>query len=384
MHAKVKNEKFWDLIKDIRFVCAPMVNQSELPFRMLCRELGVKLCYTPMIHSTCFLQNARYHEEVFTTCSEDRPLVAQFCGNNPHTLLEAALQIQHQVDAVDINFGCPQAIAKKGNYGAYLLEQTELALSLCKVLVDNLDVAVTVKIRLLSNLEDTLTLCREFERVGAAVITVHGRKKEQNKQLQGACDLESIKEVANAVTIPVFVNGGASNREEALRCLELTNCQAYMGAESLLSDPSCFLPPELRWSALEATRRYLELERVWPVTGREIKAHLFKLLKRELSVLTDLRTKLQTMKDKTEFFMVPDEIISGIRIFEQRHGPGEYGRLYQLTVPWYWRFFLSESQLCDKIRFKEELERLNTICSNTNSIDDISMVSSSTRTCIIG
>jgi len=81
--------------------------------------------------------------------------------------------------------------------------------------------------------------------------------------------------------------------------------------------------------------------------------------------------------------MVPDEINSGIRIFEQQHGSGEYGRLYRLTIPWYWRFFLSESQLCDKIRFKEELERLNTICNNTNSTDDVSMVSSSTGTCII-
>jgi len=383
MDVKVKNEKFWELIKDIRFVCAPMVNQSELPFRMLCRELGVKLCYTPMIHSASFLRNARYREEVFTTCSEDRPLVAQFCGNNPDTLLEAASQIQHQVDAVDINFGCPQAIAKKGNYGAYLLEQTELALSLCKALVDNLDVAVTVKIRILSNLEDTIFLCKEFERVGAALITVHGRKREKNKELQGACDLESIKVITRSVAIPVFANGGATNREEALQCLESTNCQAYMGAESLLSDPSCFLPPEVRWSPLESTRRYLELVKLYPVTGREMKSHLFKMLRRELCILTHLRTKIQTIKDKTKFFGIPDEIESGIREFEQRYGPGEYDRLYKLTLPWYWRYFLTESQLCDKLRFKEELKILTSREVVVDTFDNVNEVPISSRTCIV-
>jgi len=378
MHAKEKNEKFLNLIKDTRFVCAPMVNQSDLPFRLLCRELGVQLCYTPMIHSACFLKNNRYREEVFQTCKEDRPVVAQFCGNDPEILLAATSLVQHQVDAVDINFGCPQGIARKGNYGAFLLEQTELALSLTKTLVDNLDVAVTVKIRLLSDQEDTLDLCREFERLGVALIAVHGRTKEQNKQLQGACNLERIREINLAASIPVFVNGGASNREEALHCLEVTNCQAYMGAESLLSNPSCFLPPGLRMSPLEIVRKYLGFAEWCPVTGKEIKPHMFKFLSRELTILTDLRTKLQKMRNKAEFFELPDEIEDGICEFDQKHGSGEYDRLYKLTVPWYWRYFLNEQQQLDKHFLKVEMGLLG-----SSNADNPSEMLPPSWTCIV-
>lgn len=312
------------------------------------------------------------------TCAEDHPVVAQFCANDPKILLEAASLIQHQVDAVDINFGCPQGIARKGNYGAFLLEQTELALSLAKTLVDNLDVAVTVKIRLLSDLEDTLELCREFERVGVALIAVHGRTKEQNKQLQGACNLESIRKIARAASIPIFVNGGASNREEALRCLEVTNCQAYMGAESLLSNPSCFMPADQRLSPLEISRRYLELAQGCSVNGKEMKPHLFKFLSRELSIITDLRTKLQMMRVKEQFFDLPDAIDNKIKEFEQKHGPGEYDRLYQLTVPWYWRYFLTEKQKLDKHFLKVELGLLG-----TTRVDDPSDMLPPSWSCVV-
>ena len=65
------------------FVCAPMVEQSELPFRMLTRKYGTNLCYTPMLHSKMMTTQKKYKAEHFTTCEEDRPLVAQICGNDP-------------------------------------------------------------------------------------------------------------------------------------------------------------------------------------------------------------------------------------------------------------------------------------------------------------
>src|SRR5690606_41778568 len=103
---------------------------SELPFRMLCRNHGAQLCYTPMLHSKIFYEDATYRKTYFSTCKEERPVFAQFCGNDPVILLNAAKLVADKVDAVDINLGCPQRIAKKGYYGAYLMENPKLIYSL--------------------------------------------------------------------------------------------------------------------------------------------------------------------------------------------------------------------------------------------------------------
>jgi tRNA-dihydrouridine synthase 1 len=85
-----------------------MVEASELPFRMLCREFGAQLCYTPMLHSRMMLEEKGYLDEHFSTCAADRPLVAQLCGNDPEVVLAAARLIEDKCDAVDLNLGCPQ------------------------------------------------------------------------------------------------------------------------------------------------------------------------------------------------------------------------------------------------------------------------------------
>lgn len=122
-------QKRWDFFKSLgspKYICAPMVDQSELSFRMLCRAHGTQLCYTPMLHSRLTVEDKNYLPMNFSTCKEDRPLVIQFCGNDPDTLLEACKKVEDQCDAVDINFGCPQGIARKGNYGSFLLENPKL------------------------------------------------------------------------------------------------------------------------------------------------------------------------------------------------------------------------------------------------------------------
>ncbi|KAL8552696.1 hypothetical protein ACS0TY_001402 [Phlomoides rotata] len=88
-----------------KLIVAPMVDNSELPFRSLCRKYGAEAAYTPMLHSRMFSENEKYRSQEFTTCKEDRPLFVQFCANNPDLLLEAARRVEAYCDYVDINFG---------------------------------------------------------------------------------------------------------------------------------------------------------------------------------------------------------------------------------------------------------------------------------------
>lgn len=137
-------------------VCAPMVDQSDLPFRLLCREYGVNLCFTPMVHAKLFMNNQKYRQS-FTLQhlpSQDRPLIAQICGSDVQTVCACARLLEPYCDGIDLNCGCPQKIAKRGAYGAYLLEQPDILLPVVTALLQTVRVPVSVKVRLLPQTQD--------------------------------------------------------------------------------------------------------------------------------------------------------------------------------------------------------------------------------------
>uniref|UniRef100_A0A0F7UCS7 tRNA-dihydrouridine(16/17) synthase [NAD(P)(+)] n=1 Tax=Neospora caninum (strain Liverpool) TaxID=572307 RepID=A0A0F7UCS7_NEOCL len=295
---KRRHDTFWDSIGRPRFVMAPMVDASELAFRLLGRRYGVDLAYTPMMHSRLFVDDPKYRAVHWQTlrsssaatrqaCSEDEqeeekeesecarppfvdgtgretdePVFVQFCGDSPETLLAAAQLVEDEVDAVDLNFGCPQGIARRGHYGAFLLHESELLIDIVSTLHKHLRTPVTCKMRKVSprptaalprsttalvldeerRLQDTLRLCDAFEAAGCACLCIHGRTKEEKASLVGPCDWLAIRHAKERLSIPVIANGGVETYEDALRCLEFTGADAVMSAEGLLDNPLLFAP----------------------------------------------------------------------------------------------------------------------------------------------
>jgi tRNA-dihydrouridine synthase len=132
------------------YILAPMVDQSDLPFRLLCRQYGCNVCYTPMIHSKLYCTVTSYRTKFHIQALQaDRPLIVQLCGYDPYYMIRAALEMAAYCDAIDINCGCPQNIARRGLYGAYLLEQPHVLYHLIEQMTYHIPIPVTIKLRLL-------------------------------------------------------------------------------------------------------------------------------------------------------------------------------------------------------------------------------------------
>ena len=244
--AKLHGYDWWRSIGSPRLICAPMVDQSELAFRQLTREFGCELAVTPMLHARLsleqpdYLRGSRGGEGNFSTAPADRPLLAQFCGNDAATLLAAGRLVEREVDGVDLNLGCPQGIARRGHYGSFLLEETALLEGIVSALHAGLAVPVTCKIRILPTLEATLALARALERAGCSMLTVHGRTRANMKQSITEADWGVVRAIKEAVGIPVVANGSVACRADVDACLRATGCDGVMVSEALLEDPGLF------------------------------------------------------------------------------------------------------------------------------------------------
>ncbi|XP_051136320.1 uncharacterized protein LOC127254973 isoform X5 [Andrographis paniculata] len=307
----------WNKLGRPKHIVAPMVDNSELPFRLLCRKYGAQAAYTPMLHSRIFTETEKYRSQEFTTCKEDRPLFVQFCANDPDVLLEAARRVEPYCDYVDINFGCPQRIARRGNYGAFLMDNLPLVKSLVEKLSQNLDVPVSCKVRIFPDLQDTIKYAKMLEEAGCALLAVHGRTRDEKDMKKFRANWNAIKAVREAVRIPVLANGNIRHVEDAALCLEETGAQGVLSAESLLENPALFAgyrTPE--WASgdeetcsdggldqAELLVEYLKFCEQYPVPWRMIRSHVHKLLGEWFRVHPHLRDDLNGQSKLTFEFL---------------------------------------------------------------------------------
>ena len=223
-----------------------------------------------MLHARMFTETAKFRDQYFqptraslsshpTNVSErppqdsyldgnpayDRPLFVQFCANSPDELLKAAKYVEPYCDAVDLNLGCPQGIARRGNYGAFLQEDWDLIYRLINKLHVYLDIPVTAKMRILETKEKTLEYARMILSAGASIITVHGRHRDQKGHKTGLADwmvLRYLRDQLPSETV-IFANGNILCHDDIRRCLKETGADGVMSAEGNLYDPTIFAKP---------------------------------------------------------------------------------------------------------------------------------------------
>eukprot|EP00795_Rhopilema_esculentum_P009278 gene9278-16972_t len=318
MPSKYNGYEFYrDVLGSPKFMLAPMVDQSELAFRMLSRKYGADLCYTPMWHAGVFVRDANYRKDALDSCQEDRPLIVQLCANDPETFTEAALLAQPYCDAVDLNLGCPQIIARRGHYGAFLQDEWELLHKMVSLASEKLSIPLTVKIRVYEDVNKTVEYAKMLEKAGAKIITVHGRTRDQKGPLTGLASWDHIKAVKENVSVPVFANGNIQYGSDVQKCIDYTGVDGVMSAEGSLTNPAIFR--NLNPPVWEISEEYMEFAEKYspPATFTYhtrcphlsyIRGHLFRIWFHVLAKFPDYRYKLGIVKSFEEMKKIGQDL----------------------------------------------------------------------------
>ena len=232
--------KIGEIKLENNILLAPMAGITDLPFRIIAKKQGAGLVCTEMVSSKAIFHNDEKTKKLLNMKEEKRPIAAQIFGSDIESMVYAAKYVETLADIIDINMGCPAPKVVKNGDGSKLLLNLDLAEEIVKQVVKAVHKPVTVKMRKGYNNSNIVAVeaAKRFEKAGVKLITIHGRTRED--YYSGICDLEIIKKVKNAVSIPVIGNGDIKDIKSAKKMFEYTGVDGIMIGRASLGNPWIF------------------------------------------------------------------------------------------------------------------------------------------------
>ena len=325
---KVMSLHLGQLKLDSNLFLSPLAGYTNLPFRLIIREIGgVGLCTTDLVNARSLLEKNRKALELIQSDPLDRPLSVQLYGAVPEEMRDAAVLLESAgVSSVDVNMGCPVRKICKGGGGSKLMGDHDKAAHLIRTMVNGVKIPVTAKMRLGWD-DENLTapdLARALEDAGVAAIAVHGRTRQQG--FSGSVNLAGIRAVVQALTrVPVIGNGDITTPQTAKRMFEETGCAAISIGRGAFYNPWIFrytahylatgeLPSEPEFEERVAVMKH-HLDLMVEVFGERRGCHMFRKVAlqyaRCFGPSKEFHKRVVFLSSRAEF----DEILAAYRIW---------------------------------------------------------------------
>ena len=236
-------------------ILAPMAGVTDLPYRLICRSMGCGMVVTEMVSAKAILYKNKNTKTLLEVLPQERPAAVQLFGSDPDILGEIAAQIEDgPYDMIDFNMGCPVPKIVGNGEGSALMREPKKVEQILSSMVRHVKKPVTVKFR--KGFNDTsvnaVEIAKIAESCGVAAVAVHGRTREQ--YYSGKADWEIIRQVKEAVKIPVIGNGDVFQPEDAEAMLKRTGCDGVMIGRGTKGNPWIF----------SRTQHYLETGEILP------------------------------------------------------------------------------------------------------------------------
>lgn len=323
----LKKLKIGDLRLENNIILAPMAGVTDLPFRIICKKYGNPgLICNEMVSSKAICYEDTKTLEMLKCEDEERPVSMQIFGSDPEIMGKATKNMCDRTDIIDINIGCPAPKVVKNGDGSKLLLNLDLVEKIVKEVVKNSTKPVTAKIRKGwdNNNIVALEVAQIIESAGADAIIIHGRTRDEF--YSGNADWNIIKQVKEAVRIPVIGNGDIKTEEDALKMFEQTNVDGIMIGRGALGNPWIFSDIEYYLKngvkkerisnkdkykiILEHFNLLLKLKGEYTAT-REIRKHISWYIK-GLKNASVMRDKINKVESKEEFEKILAEYFNSI------------------------------------------------------------------------
>ncbi len=305
------------MVSAVPLFLAPMAGVSDLAYRILARECGADLTVTEFTAAAGLSRHASHSWLKVESHPSESPFIPQIFGGITEEMVQTVKLLQSRADIIDINFGCPAPKVCRNEAGAALLKDPDRIVKMVRSCLEVAEVPISVKVRLGtgSGPNTALEVAQRLEKEGIERICVHGRTLRQ--RYSGVADWEQIREIVDAVNIPVIANGDIIDSTTAKMCMKVTGAAGLMIGRGAIGMPNIFhdIKRDLEWDTssppwsndtdaaarLWCWNRYLEISKdVYPnQINKNLKRHAISFTK-GLSGASAMRVELHSVRTQEE------------------------------------------------------------------------------------